>query len=102
MESIILLLHIGLWFLFVIPLVCLAPQHSAAWVFTDFENLGGWPNNGVSWCIGLLSSAFPFVGMIFCSQSNTRMMLNYFKGYDGAWHMSEEIENATHIVPRAM
>ena len=63
LESVILLLHIGLWFLLLIPMVCLAPQHSAKWVFTDFENLGGWSNNGVSWCVGLLTSAFPFVGM---------------------------------------
>lgn len=84
-----------------IPLVCLAPQHSAAWVFTDFENLGGWRNNGVSWCIGLLSSAFPFVGTMFSLQDNERPVLNSI-GYDGAWHMSEEIENATSIVPRAM
>jgi len=102
MESIILLLHIGLWFLFVIPLVCLAPQHSAAWVFTDFENLGGWTNNGISWCIGLLSSAFPFVGTIFSALNHKLEVLKSLTGYDGAWHMSEEIENATSIVPRAM
>lgn len=84
LESFILLLHIGLWFLLLIPMVCLAPRHSAKWVFTDFENLGGWSSNGVSWCVGLLTSAFPFTG------------------FDGAWHMSEEIENAVTVVPRAM
>ncbi|OBT91591.1 hypothetical protein VE01_10363 [Pseudogymnoascus verrucosus] len=84
LESIILLMHIGLWFLLLIPMVCLAPQHSAEWVFTDFENKGGWSSDGVSWCVGLLTSAFPFTG------------------FDGAWHMSEEIENATTVVPRAM
>lgn len=64
LESLILLMHIGLWFLLLIPMVCLAPQHSAEWVFTDFENLGGWGSNGVSWCVGLLTSAFPFTGKL--------------------------------------
>jgi choline transport protein len=53
-------------------------------VFTDFENLGGWSLNGVAWCVGLITSAFPFTG------------------YDGACHMSEEIESAEFVVPQAL
>lgn len=84
LETIILVLHIGLFFAIVIPLVYLAPQHSAQFVFTDFENLGGWSSNGMAWCVGLLTCAFPFTG------------------YDGACHMSEEIEDAEYIVPKAL
>ena len=67
LESLILIMHIGLWFILLIPLVCLAPQHSAAWVFTDFENLGGWSSNGVAWSIGLLTTAFPFTSKSTCN-----------------------------------
>lgn len=84
LETIILILHVGLFFALLVPLVYLAPQHSAQFVFTDFENLGGWSSNGIAWCVGLITSAFPFTG------------------YDGACHMSEEIEDAEIVVPRAL
>ena len=72
LETIILVLHIGLFFALLVPLVYLAPQHSAQFVFTDFESLGGWSSGGIAWCVGLITCAFPFTG------------------YDGACHMSEE------------
>ncbi|RMD40943.1 hypothetical protein DV735_g4217, partial [Chaetothyriales sp. CBS 134920] len=84
LETIILVLHIGLFFALLVPLVYLAPQHSARFVFTDFENLGGWSSGGIAWCVGLITCAFPFTG------------------YDGACHMSEEIEQAEIAVPRAL
>ncbi|RMZ79685.1 hypothetical protein DV738_g3256, partial [Chaetothyriales sp. CBS 135597] len=84
LETIILVLHIGLFFALLVPLVYLAPQHSARFVFTDFENLGGWSSGGIAWCVGLITCAFPFTG------------------YDGACHMSEEIEQAEVTVPRAL
>lgn len=84
LETIILVLHVGLFFALLVPLVYLAPQHSAEFVFTDFESLGGWSSPGIAWCVGLLTCAFPFTG------------------YDGAAHMSEEIEEAEIVVPRAL
>lgn len=71
LETLMLLLHVGMFFLLLIPMVYLAPQHSAEFVFTDFESLGGWNNNGIAWCVGLMTSAFPFTG------------------WDGAAHMSK-------------
>ena len=64
LETLVGILHICLWFVWFIPLVYLSPQRSADWVFTDFENNSGWSNNGVSWCLGLLTVTYPFVGMI--------------------------------------
>lgn len=84
LEAIILVLHIGLFFTILVPIVYLAPQHSAEFVFTDFENLGGWSSNGMAWCVGLLTCAYPFTG------------------YDGACHMAEEIEDAEYAVPKAL
>jgi len=54
--------HVLFFFALLIPLVYLAPQSTADFVFTDFENQGGWPNNGVSWCVGLLTVTYSFVG----------------------------------------
>ncbi len=84
LETVILILHVGLFFALLVPLVYLAPQHSAAFVFTDFESHSGWHSKTVTWCVGLLATAFPFTG------------------YDGACHMSEEIEHAEMVVPRAL
>ncbi|ERF74098.1 hypothetical protein EPUS_06367 [Endocarpon pusillum Z07020] len=84
LETLILILHIGLFFALLVPLVYLAPQHSAVFVFTDFESRVGWNSRGIAWCVGLLTTAFPFTG------------------YDGACHMSEEIEHAEKVVPRAL
>jgi len=84
LETTMLILHIGLFFALLVPLVYLAPQHSAAFVFTDFESRKGWDSKGIAWSVGLLTTAFPFTG------------------YDGACHMSEEIEHAETVVPRAL
>ncbi|KAI9698588.1 MAG: hypothetical protein M1820_007387 [Bogoriella megaspora] len=77
-------LHICLWFVWLVPLVYLLPQRSASWVFTDFENNSGWKSDGVSWCLGLLTVTYPFIG------------------FEGVCHISEEIENAAMTVPRSM
>ena len=84
LETMLLILHIALFFVCLMPLVYLAPQHSAAFVFTEFESRGGWRFNVIAWCVGLLTTTFPFTG------------------YDGACRMSEEIEHAEMLVPRAL
>lgn len=61
-ETFAFILHIVFFFVFLVPLVYLAPQSSAEFVFADFENAGGWSNDGVSWIIGMLISAWSFVG----------------------------------------
>ena len=63
LETIAGILHICLFFVFLVPLVYLSPHPTAAAVFTDFENNSGWNNNVVSWCIGLLAVTYPFTGM---------------------------------------
>ncbi|KAL9625354.1 MAG: hypothetical protein Q9160_000417 [Pyrenula sp. 1 TL-2023] len=77
-ESCIMILHIVAFFGILIPLVYGGPHGSAKGVFTTFLNEGGWPNNGVSFLVGLLGPVFAFGGA------------------DGAVH------NATTAVPRAM
>ena len=61
-ESVAFVFHICFFFVLLVPLVYLSPQSSAHFVFADFENAGGWESNGVSWCLGLLTSAWSFVG----------------------------------------
>ena len=57
------ILHVCLFFVFLVSIIYLSPHPTAAAVFTDFENNSGWNNNAVSWCIGLLTVTYPFTGM---------------------------------------
>ena len=70
-ETIALILHIIFFFMLMVPMVYLAPRSSPKFVFASFENNGGWTSNGVSWCIGLLTSTYALSGI------------------DGASHMSK-------------
>ncbi|KAL5337416.1 amino acid/polyamine transporter I [Aspergillus crustosus] len=83
-EGLILVVHILGFFAVLIPLVSLADIGSAQDVFTQFINEGGWSTQGLSFFVGLIGCVFAFAGG------------------DAAVHMSEEIENAEVIVPRAI
>ncbi|OKL57711.1 hypothetical protein UA08_06903 [Talaromyces atroroseus] len=83
-EGLMLILHILGFFGILIPLVYLAPHTDATTVFTTFLNEGGWATTGLSFMVGLVGPVFNFLGA------------------DAAVHMSEEIKNASRVVPGAM
>lgn len=82
-EGSILVLHIVGFFAIIIPLWVLAPRNSAKMVFTEFQNLGGWNSQGLSFMVGLLSPIYTLLGV------------------DSAVHMSEETRDASLVLPRA-
>jgi choline transport protein len=61
-EGLILILHILGFFAVLIPLVVLAPHGNSSDVFTVFMNGGGWPNQRLSFFVGLLGNVFAFIG----------------------------------------
>ncbi len=61
-ETVAFVFHICFFFVLLVPLVYLSPRSTAKFVFADFENTGGWNSDGISWCLGLLTSAWSFVG----------------------------------------
>ena len=83
-ESLMFVLHVVGFFAVVIPMVSLSSHQTATEVFTTFMNNGGLATQGLSFMVGTLG-----ILLSFC-------------GADGAIHMSEEIENASIIVPRAI
>ncbi|KAL2828349.1 GABA permease [Aspergillus pseudoustus] len=84
-EVTMMILHVGLYVVLLIAMLVLAPtKGSASFVFTTFTNSSGWENDGVAWCIGMLSAAYVMVG------------------YDGAAHLSTTMHNPSTSVPRAM
>lgn len=63
--------------------VCTKDKHTASFIFTDFENRLGWSNDGVAWCIGLLTSVYAYFSL------------------DSAIHFTEEVIDAPFAIPRA-
>ncbi|KAF2729584.1 choline transport protein [Polyplosphaeria fusca] len=83
-EGAILILHVVGFFAIMIPVVYLAPEHnSSEEVWQLFMNEGGWPTQGTSFCLGIISTVFIFLGA------------------DSVFHMAEEVKNAPVNVPRA-
>jgi L-asparagine transporter-like permease len=62
LEGMILILHIIGFFAVLISLVTFGANGDAEDIFLEFRNTGGWPTQGLSWCIGLLGSVYSFVG----------------------------------------
>ena len=83
-ELIILFVHIVGFLAILIPLWVLAPKAPASEVFGSLSNFGGWPSVGTACIVGQLTA----VGAV--------------GGSDSAAHMSEEVSNASLVVPRIM
>ncbi|KAF4219531.1 hypothetical protein CNMCM8980_009350 [Aspergillus fumigatiaffinis] len=87
-EGIILVIHCFGFFGILIPLWVLSPRLAASEVFGSIEDRGGWGNNGLACLVGL-------VGPIYA-------LIVQFKGPDSAVHMSEEIRDASRVLPLGM
>lgn len=62
-ENATMVLHVCLFIVLFVVIVAVSPtKHSSAFVWTEFDNNSGWSSDGVSWCIGLLSSSYVLVG----------------------------------------
>lgn len=83
-EGIVLILHIFGFFGVLITLWVLGPRGKASEVFTTFNNYGGWSSDGLSAVVGVLAVMIPLLGA------------------DGAVHMSEELRDASKVLPRSM
>ncbi|KXG45519.1 Amino acid/polyamine transporter I [Penicillium griseofulvum] len=83
-EAALLVLHIIGFFGILIPLVYMADHNTKEQVFLSFQNGGGFATQGLSWFVGMTSCAFAFAGG------------------DAAVHMSEEVANASTVIPHAL
>ncbi|KAH8882453.1 putative GABA permease [Thozetella sp. PMI_491] len=82
-EGLLLILHLAGFFGILVPLVYFAP-HSSGSILTTFLNEGGWSTQALSFFVG-----FPTIATVVV-------------GADCAVHMSEEIQSAAIVVPRAL
>ncbi len=83
-EGIVLVIHVFGFFAVLITLWVLGPVGNAKQVFTTFNDYGGWGNYGLSSLVGILAVMIPLLGA------------------DGAVHMSEELRDASRVLPKAM
>lgn len=83
-EGMVLIIHLLGFFAVLVPLWVLAPRSSPKAVFTEFSNFGGWSSTGLSFMVGLLAPVYTLIGA------------------DSAVHMSEEIKDASVVLPRAI
>ncbi|OCK96679.1 amino acid transporter [Cenococcum geophilum 1.58] len=79
------IIHIAFFIATVVTLAVMGPRSSAEFVFTEsFFGLSGWSNDGVQWCLGLLTST------------------SLLTGFDGVLHLSNEMKDAPKKVPTSM
>lgn len=83
-EGCVLILHVAGFFAIFIPMWVLAPRARPEDVLLTFSNNGGWPSLGLSSMIGLTA---PITALI---------------GYDCSVHMSEELQDASITMPKAI
>lgn len=82
--GIILILHLCGVFAIIIPLWVMAPRAPVDVALLNYTNIGDWPTQGLAAVIGMVTP------------------LNVLIGYDCSVHMSEEIEDASITLPKAI
>ncbi|RMZ70983.1 hypothetical protein GMOD_00008658 [Pyrenophora seminiperda CCB06] len=83
-EIVMLVLHVLVFFAFMIIFWTMAERQPASRVFTTWTNYGGWSSKGLSALVGLSTPLWCFIGP------------------DGGAHMAEEVRDASSVLPKAM
>ncbi|TKA70810.1 hypothetical protein B0A55_07428 [Friedmanniomyces simplex] len=83
-EGVILIIHVFGFFAILIPLWVLAPRNTAHAVFTEFTNADRWSSQGLACLVGIIGPMYSLLGP------------------DSAVHMSEEIRDASRVLPLGM
>jgi choline transport protein len=84
LEGVVLVLHIFGFFAIFITMWVLGPRSKASDVFGSFQDNAGWGNVGLACLVGQLAPIFSLLGA------------------DAAAHLSEELRDASKVLPRAM
>jgi choline transport protein len=83
-EIFIIVVHVTGFIAILVVLWYFSPHSPAHFVFATSLNEGGWPTQGLSYCVGFLGNVATFVGA------------------DASVHMAEEVANASLNIPRAI
>lgn len=77
-------LHFFGFFAFLIIFWVMGPRGDAKTTFTEFDDANGWGNLGLATLIGMVGPTTTYLGS------------------DSAVHLSEELKDASYVLPRAM
>lgn len=83
-EIAIMILHLAGFVAIMVALLTTSDLGTAKSVWLTAFNQGGWPTQGISYCVGFLGNVATFVGA------------------DASVHMAEEVSNAALTIPRAI
>lgn len=61
-EGVILVVHVLGFFAVILPLIFFGPRRNASEIFGSFMNNGHLPTKGLSVMVGIVGTAFPFLG----------------------------------------
>lgn len=84
LEGLAVILHIFGFFAFMVILWVMGPRADATDVFTNFQDGNNWGSLGLATLIGIVGPTTTYLGA------------------DSAVHLSEELKDAGHVLPRAM
>ena len=84
LEGLAVVLHVFGFFAFIIILWVMGPRASAEETFTVFRDSNNWGSVGLATLIAMVAPATTFLGG------------------DSAVHLSEELKDASYVLPRAM
>lgn len=100
-EGLILIFHVLGFFAVLIPLWVLGPRGDPKQVFTEFLNLGGWQTDGLAFMVGMFPPLHPSTPFLTWHPGLLAPVYTLI-GADSAVHMSEEIKDASIVLPRAI
>lgn len=83
-EIMTVIFHVAGFIAIITVLWYFSPHNSAHFVFASSLNEGGWPTQGLSYCVGFLGNVATFVGA------------------DASVHLAEEVANAPVTIPRVI
>ena len=103
-ESLILVVHILGFFAIILPLIFFGQHQDASEVFGTFLNNGKLPTKGLSFVVGIVGTAFPFLGkFVVCLQQEGQFStLTRRLGADGAIHVYPKTMQFLYILVRLM
>lgn len=67
--------HIVFFIALGVPLILLARRSTSEFVFETVMNNGGWSSDGISWCLGMLTVTYCFLGLFLRSIPSTFAIL---------------------------
>lgn len=102
LEGLVLILLVFGFFAVLIPLWVFAPRQPSSAVWTDWQQVSGWPSMGVAALVAFVSRPLSWRFLVTLTRDKQTGPIYALIGPDSAVHMSEEVHDASRTIPWAM